>query len=185
MGNFLITLLGGWCGLHKFLSGKIGMGFVYLLTFGLFGIGWIYDCFVAFKNIGKPAAGFQNQPPALSDAALRRRLQIIDDCMTLTTTTNNADVFFPRYDLLLKTLVEIGDFETHDKWQASRQESTKNFIIRAYNSALVRADGMKTEKGKHNQFVAVYGSIEKYRSDMSAETTAFFEEKFNSKLYNV
>lgn len=30
------------CG-HKFYEGKIGMGILYLCTFGLFGIGWIID----------------------------------------------------------------------------------------------------------------------------------------------
>lgn len=30
------------CG-HKFYEGKIGMGILYLLTMGLFGIGWIFD----------------------------------------------------------------------------------------------------------------------------------------------
>ena len=30
------------CG-HKFYEGKIGMGFLYLITAGLFGIGWIID----------------------------------------------------------------------------------------------------------------------------------------------
>lgn len=30
------------CG-HKFYEEKIGMGIIYLLTFGLFGIGWIID----------------------------------------------------------------------------------------------------------------------------------------------
>ncbi len=30
------------CG-HKFYEGKIGMGLLYLFTFGLFGIGWIVD----------------------------------------------------------------------------------------------------------------------------------------------
>ncbi len=33
------------CG-HKFYEGKIGMGILYLLTVGLFGIGWIVDIFV-------------------------------------------------------------------------------------------------------------------------------------------
>lgn len=40
---FYLTLFGGWLGLHKFATGKIKMGFIYLFTFGLFGIGWIYD----------------------------------------------------------------------------------------------------------------------------------------------
>lgn len=59
MGRFLITLLGGMFGLHKFLSGKVGMGLLYLCTFGLFGFGWLYDCFIAFRNIGKPAHLYQ------------------------------------------------------------------------------------------------------------------------------
>lgn len=33
------------CG-HKFYEGKAGMGVLYLLTFGLFGIGWIVDLVV-------------------------------------------------------------------------------------------------------------------------------------------
>ena len=33
----------GFFGAHKFYEGKIGMGVLYLLTFGLFGFGWIID----------------------------------------------------------------------------------------------------------------------------------------------
>lgn len=33
----------GLCGGHKFYEGKIGMGILYLLTFGLCGIGWLVD----------------------------------------------------------------------------------------------------------------------------------------------
>lgn len=35
----------GPLGAHKFYEGKGGMGVVYLLTFGLFGIGWFIDIF--------------------------------------------------------------------------------------------------------------------------------------------
>lgn len=42
--DFIICLLGGWLGIHKFREHRIGMGVLYLLTFGLFGIGWIVDC---------------------------------------------------------------------------------------------------------------------------------------------
>lgn len=40
---FFLCLFLGVLGAHKFYEGKIGMGVLYLLTFGLFGIGWLVD----------------------------------------------------------------------------------------------------------------------------------------------
>ncbi len=48
--DFLICLFLGYFGVHKFMEKKNGMGVLYLCTVGLFGIGWIYDCVVYFKN---------------------------------------------------------------------------------------------------------------------------------------
>ena len=48
--RIIVTILGGWFGLHKFIDKKIGMEILYLFTFGLFGIGWIYDIFKAFSS---------------------------------------------------------------------------------------------------------------------------------------
>ena len=42
--SFFLCLFLGYLGAHKFYEGRIGMGIVYLLTFGLFGIGWFIDC---------------------------------------------------------------------------------------------------------------------------------------------
>ena len=41
---FLLCVFLGFLGAHKFYEGKAGMGIVYILTFGLFGIGWFIDC---------------------------------------------------------------------------------------------------------------------------------------------
>ncbi len=47
---FLCLFLGGF-GAHKFYEGKVGMGFLYLFTCGLFFIGWIVDL---ISILGKP-----------------------------------------------------------------------------------------------------------------------------------
>ena len=41
--RMLITVFLGFLGVHKFMDGRIGMGFLYLFTMGLGGIGWIVD----------------------------------------------------------------------------------------------------------------------------------------------
>ena len=41
----LVCVLFGYIGIHKFMEGKTVMGILYMLTGGLFGIGWMVDIF--------------------------------------------------------------------------------------------------------------------------------------------
>ncbi len=43
---FLLCFFLGVFGAHKFYEGKIGLGLLYLFTFGLFGIGWFADVII-------------------------------------------------------------------------------------------------------------------------------------------
>lgn len=48
----LLTFL-GWLGVHRFYMGKIFTGLIYLLTFGLFGIGILYDFLTLNEQISE------------------------------------------------------------------------------------------------------------------------------------
>lgn len=58
-GMMIVTILFGYLGIQWFASGRFWMGLLYLLTFGLFGIGWIVDVirqvawFLQNKNKGQ------------------------------------------------------------------------------------------------------------------------------------
>lgn len=43
--ELIITILLGWLGIHHFCDKNYVLGFIYFITFGLFGFGWIYDIY--------------------------------------------------------------------------------------------------------------------------------------------
>lgn len=43
--DFFICLFFGYTGVMRFKDKEIGMGFLYLFTVGLLGVGWLYDCY--------------------------------------------------------------------------------------------------------------------------------------------
>ena len=46
----LLLMIGGWLGIHRFYTGKVGTGIIYLLTGGLFGIGTFIDALLIITN---------------------------------------------------------------------------------------------------------------------------------------
>lgn len=51
--GFWLTLLGGWFGLHRFARHQPGLGLLYLLTAGLFTVGWIVDSIAAGVRLAR------------------------------------------------------------------------------------------------------------------------------------
>lgn len=131
--RILVTLLGGWFGLHKYLSGKIGMGIVYTFTFGLLYVGWIYDCVKAFRTpteeqlqkmlmwqelvspntISDKVVLTQKQLIVASEMMQENCTRILGDCINLIHSTCTPDVFFKRYELAVNEsfdLCELAQF---------------------------------------------------------------------------
>jgi TM2 domain-containing membrane protein YozV len=57
----LLTFL-GWLGIHRFYMGKWGTGIVYLLTFGLLGLGILYDYLTLNSQISERNYGAHETP---------------------------------------------------------------------------------------------------------------------------
>lgn len=56
MSGLLIAIFLGWLGGYRFYKKQTGLGVVYLLTGGLFGIGWLVDIIIAAKNMKSPSS---------------------------------------------------------------------------------------------------------------------------------
>ncbi len=64
---WLLLVFLGFFGIHKLYMGKIVIGIVYLLTFGLFGLGYIYDMWTLNDQITliNGAAGRPSSYPSI------------------------------------------------------------------------------------------------------------------------
>lgn len=61
MTGLLIAIFLGWLGGYRFYKRQMGLGILYLLTFGIFGIGWIVDIIKASKEMKAKAKPFTMQ----------------------------------------------------------------------------------------------------------------------------
>lgn len=60
---WLLLIFLGMFGIHRFYMGKIGTGIVYLLTFGLLGLGYIYDMWTLNDQVTLINAGGSPDTP--------------------------------------------------------------------------------------------------------------------------
>jgi len=70
MTNLVITILLGWTGYARFRKGQAGLGVLWLLTGGCFGIGWLIDIIGAVQEYnggGKPANMSSSNSPFGND----------------------------------------------------------------------------------------------------------------------
>lgn len=87
----LVTFFLGGFGIHKFADKKIGMGILYLLTGGLFGIGWLVDTIKAIVY----AINFGD---AVTSSAQHPREEAAEAYAASGAATSSADCKFYPYE---------------------------------------------------------------------------------------
>ena len=128
------------------------------------------------------------------DSILTQHNAILDDCKELVYTTDNPNTFFSRYDLLLEHLQAMAAFEPYvqfygyqpqeslEYYSSHKDQYVKKMIDRRYNKALIKADSLKTEKGKKNQFVKAYDELKSFSDALSPDNLKYLENKFKNKV---
>ena len=95
MNDFIITLLFGWLGVHKFMQKKYGLGILYFFTLGLCGIGWAVDTIAAFMRMttGKQPAPATQNPNTFSEvrASGKQLIKSFDTVIVGTFATCDLD----------------------------------------------------------------------------------------------
>lgn len=243
LSRFLITFFFGMFGVHKFIDGKIGVGILYFITIGFFGVGWLYDVLKIFFPYHRPISNiiniknnkkssydinnYDNNPKIVkghinttyllewqqllipgsdqlyltleqlqyqTETAIETHKRIMLDCQHLILKTTNVQIFFERYSLLIEKisiLQRLKNFTDIDGYQYTedydyllteyindKQFYIKQLFDRCWNEAIIKADSMKTEKGKRNQFDKLMSSFVRYKNHMTNDTVQQFLDKY-------
>lgn len=95
--EFVITLLFGWLGVHKFIKKKYLLGFIYLFTLGFCFIGWFIDVVVAFFKLIKRSSC----SPSVTPAATSNLIKTFDTVIVGTFAKCALDPSDKREDLIM------------------------------------------------------------------------------------
>ena len=103
--EFLLALLFGWMGAHRFYAGKMMSGLVWLLTGGLFFFGWGFDVLVLLIEMlaKKPV----KQPiNAAAPAVPEVKTEIVQQ-LPENTVNQQRDHFCAEFDLLMNNIQKV------------------------------------------------------------------------------
>ena len=134
----------------------------------------------------------EKQLKAIANQKAANSLRIAQDCSHILQTTTSPDVFFDRFQLfawhcselaLLEKYVPISGgspTEVFGVLMKEKQEIINQFLVRYFCKVFDKAESLKTDKGKLNQYQKFYDSLKPYFSEMDADNIDYIETKYRA-----
>lgn len=126
-------------------------------------------------------------------------MRIFDDSANIINSTTKPDVFFSRLELAEEKLANLVNIEPYIKqvksitmnqplsslmneFQKNKNRYIVDFLYRYYWTVKEKAEGMKTEKGKLNQFQKFRESLEPFIDQLNDTNKKIFESMCQQKI---
>lgn len=129
----------------------------------------------------------EKQLYAAAQQQAQNDLRIINDSLAIISKTTKPDVFFSRLEvmqrqsghlMLMEPYVEFSGASpaaAYHEFVTKKGEAIMAFLERYFAVVHEKAEGMKTAKGKANQYAKFYDSLQEYYPDMTKENIEYIE----------
>lgn len=141
----------------------------------------------------------RKQLEAATIQMVKDNMRIFDDSAHIINSTTKPDVFFSRLQLAEEKLANLVSVEPFIKYvnaieltdslsgfmeemQTNKDKYITDFLYRYYWSVKEKAEGMKTEKGKQNQFQKFRESLEPFIDRLNDTNKKIFEAMCRQKI---
>ena len=126
-------------------------------------------------------------------------MRIFDDCSDILNKTTNPTVFFPRLALAEEKLFHLCSLERYMEktgritmnqkpselytlFLENKERYVCDFIYKYYWTVKDKAETLKTEKGKQNQYRKFYDSLQPYFNQISEKNMGYIEAMYQRKI---
>ena len=129
----------------------------------------------------------EKQLRQMANQQAKNSLRIIKDSSAILQNTTNPDVFFSRLDLCVRHIENLNFLKPWIKLKGvspeillretnkQKYDITLNFLKRYYQTISEKAEGMKTPKGRDNQYKKFYETLKPYQSEMNQACLDYIE----------
>lgn len=124
----------------------------------------------------------------ISAEQVNNDLRIMQDCANIVNSTRNPEIYFARFHLLQETALHLTKFEKYIPFSGAsptetlldinltKQKSIHSFLIRYFDMVCQKANKLKTQKGKSNQYKKFYESLTPYFFEMNDNNRRFIND---------